>query len=197
MLDALVDGIEPLARQAGNAAILVPRALEKPPQRFGRPDALGRCAPHGRVLGGQRHVHQYVLVGDAIERGAATFLFFGVQRDLRANVVAALRRSEDASREHRIRRCRGHLAQGGRDGAAHALLRFGPQCLGECSGIIAVQGRCGAHVGRRIGAQQLHDRLRIPRQRRDSDDALRRVGVLMQRSSKDLVEHVVAWLDDG
>ena len=60
--------------------------------------------------------------------------------------------------------------------------------------------QCKAAAARTSGegsAQQLHDRLRIPRQRRDSDDPLRRVDVLMQRSSKDLVEHVVAWLDDG
>ena len=187
---APLDRVEPLAREPGDAAVLVAHALEQATQRLGCVHALGRGGANRGVLRANRDVDQRVLVADRCDRRAAARFVGRVQHELRAQCVGEFRRSEQRVHEGIVGRNCQQLAERCGVSDAHRRLGFRPQRRGECSRVTAACAGSGADLRCRI-SEHLHEHLRVGRQGLHALDAPRRVGALMQTGTEDnLVEHV-------
>ncbi len=185
VLDAPVDGVEPLARQPGDAAVLVDRALQQPAQRLGGMDPLGRGDPHRRVLGVERDPHQLVLVADSIDRRAAAIVVLRAQDEFSAHLVRAFGGIEDGPYRGRIGQRSQQVRQRRGDGRTGLRFALGPHGREQDRRVAAAPGRRGADVRRRVGGEHLHQHRRIRRQRADAEHPLRRIGVLVKAATEE------------
>ena len=161
---AALDRLDPLLRQPSHAAILVLRAVGQPAQRSLLDDPLGGSQPHRCVRRRQRDLGQQILAADRLDRGAPPLAVDAVE--------PAAERLDDRQ--------------------PHLRLGVGLPDLGERDAVGAAARRGGPHLGRRIGAQQPAELGRFRRQFGDAEQALRRLGVFVQRRDEDRLEIAVA-----
>ncbi|MCU0765588.1 MAG: hypothetical protein MUF32_06260 [Burkholderiaceae bacterium] len=160
---AAVDRLDTVPGQPRHAAVPVLGAVGEPAQRALLDDPLGGGQPHRRMRRGKRQFDQQRLLDDRLDRGTPLLAIGHV-------VQPAAERLDDR---------RAHLRLGvGLPGAEERRAVGAASCGG------------GAHLGGGVGPQQLQQLGGIGRQFGHAEQALRRLGVLVQRrAGEDLVQH--------
>jgi len=181
----VLERVETLAREPRDAVILVARGFGEPAQMVGRVHALGRCEPRVGMIGGERKLGERCVVADASDRGAATLCVRRAFRDLGANRVGAALRTEEIVRARAV----GHRRERNdeRFGYRRAHLRVVLPCdaVREQRRVAAAARGGGANFRCGIVDDKTGELGRIRRQFRDAENALRRLGVLVQGGARE------------
>ncbi len=132
------------------------------------------------MLAAQGDIHQRGFIAHAGDRGTATLGVAGMQRHFDPDRIRARVRRELRLRARAVLRLRQRPAQRGGERRPHGGIGF-PFPGGGKRRQIGTTLRCGdAHLRRRVGKQQLREFVRVRRQRGDAEQALRRIGMLVQ-----------------
>lgn len=181
--------VELLAREARDAVVLVARGVGEPAQRGGIVHAQRGGEARLGVLGAERHLDQRVLRAQRGDGGTTALRIRRAARDVGANGVGAGVGLEPCARARRIGRGRECRAERHRERGTDAAVGLGLPRGGERVDVRGACGRSGAHLGRGIGGEELRERFGVGRQRRHTLHALRRVGVLVQRTEQVFGDH--------
>ena len=177
---AVLDRLDALPREPGHAVVLVLGRVGELAQPVGRGHALGRRHARLRMLAVQGDIHQRGFIAHAGDSGAAALGIARVQRHFDPDRIGAPVRRELRLRARAVLRLRQRPAQRCGERRPHGGIGFFFPGGGKRSQVGTTLRGGDAHLRRRIGKQQLREFARVRRQRRDAEQALRRIGMLVQ-----------------
>ena len=177
---ALFARIEPLPRKPGHAVVLVLCRVGEFAQALARQHALRRRHTRLRLSGRQREFDQRGFIAHAGDRGAAQRRVPGAARYFDADRVRAAVRCEQRLRPRAVLGVCKRFAQRSGERKPHGGIGFRFPGRGKRSEICATLRSGAAHLRRRVRSKQPRELVRIGRQRRNAENALRRIGVLVQ-----------------
>jgi hypothetical protein len=144
---AIRHGIEPLPRQPGHAAILVPGGVGKISQSIRRANVQGGRHARLRVLGCERKLDEDGFLADRGDRDAATLFIGSAACHFNTHRVGALRGTQQFRCPLAVRALAEQGTQCRSQRRAHVCIRLVLQCRGECAEIAATIRRSDADLG--------------------------------------------------